>query len=49
MPTSGSVCVTVDETSVRVIMTVVPDVHPVSVSVSVVVMVAMPTTTAMCF
>ena len=49
MPTSGSVCVTVDETSVRVAMTVVPDVHPMSVPVSVVAVVAMSTTTAMCF
>lgn len=47
MPTSGSVCVTVDETSVRVVMTVVPDVQPVSVSVSVVIV--MPTTVVMCF
>ncbi len=46
MPTSGSVCVTVDETSVMVVMTVVPDVHPVSVSVSVVVVT---TTVAVCF
>lgn len=47
MPTSGSVCVTVDEASVRVVMTVVPDVQPVSVSVSVVIV--MPTTVVMCF
>ena len=46
MSTSGSVCVTVDETSIRVTVTVVPDVHPMSVSVSVVVV---STTVAMCF
>lgn len=46
MPTSGSVCVTVDETSIWVTVTVVPDVHPVSVSVSVVVV---STTVVVCF
>ena len=46
MPTSGPVCVTVNEVSVRVFVAVLPDVHSVSVSVSVVVV---STTVAVCF
>ena len=47
MPTSGSVCVTVDETSVWVTVTVVPNVHPVSMVMPVVVVVS--TTVVVCF
>ena len=47
MPTSGSVCVTVDETGIGVTVTVVPDVHPVSMVMPVVVVVS--TTVVVCF
>ena len=47
MPTSGPVCVTVDETSIRVTVTVVSDPQTVSMVMPVVVVVS--TTVVVCF